>query len=100
MAVWKIHANFITYFLLHLPEFCFYSLSLCHFTCFRANTRLTAISNQDLSEQTCLVYARTADTLEVDAEAAGQKLVLSSDFEFCFEFCYKYEMIFALHQAK
>lgn len=33
--------------------------------------RLIAISNQDLTEQTCLVFTRTADAWEVDAEAAG-----------------------------
>lgn len=75
MVAWKIHANLITSFLLYLPEFCFYSLSLCHFMCFRANMRPTAISNQALAEQTCLVFTRTADTLEVDAEAAGQKVL-------------------------
>lgn len=87
-VVWKNHANFITYFLLHLPEFVFTRCRSCHFMCFLASMRLTDISNQDLAEQTCLVFTRTADTLEVDAEAAGQKLLLllllSSDLGFLF----------------
>lgn len=71
MAVWKIQINLHSSNCIGQSDCVFRYVNLCSFSL--ASMQVTAIINQDLAEQTNIMFVRTARILDMDAGAAGQK---------------------------